>query len=220
MDKGAHFYRCDLQLHTPRDQRWSGTHYVSDEDRSEYAARFIQACREKGLDAVAITDHHDMGFVKYIREAANTELDDSGQAVPAENQIVIFPGIELTLDVPCQALLVFDAEFPDDLFSLALTALAITPSDPSEPRTADVTRLEQITTLSELRDELDKHEYLRKRALVLHKGVAKRISTATPFHNAPTFENLWDAGLLRKGFASFRRSWIRHLWAATVRNSR
>ena len=48
MDKGAHFYRCDFQLHTPRDQRWSGTHYVSDEDRSEYAARFIQACREKG----------------------------------------------------------------------------------------------------------------------------------------------------------------------------
>ena len=167
MDKGAHFYRCDLQLHTPRDQRWSGTHYVSDEDRSEYAARFIQACREKGIDAVAITDHHDMGFVKYIREAANTELDDSGQAVPAENQIVIFPGIELTLNVPCQALLVFDAEFPDDLFSLALTALAITPSDPSEPRTADVTRLEQITTLSELHAELDKHEYLRKRYIIL-----------------------------------------------------
>ena len=81
MDKGAHFYRCDLQVHTPRDLQWSGTHYVSDEDRSEYAAGFIQACREKGLDAVAITDHHDMAFVKYIREAAKTELDDSGKAV-------------------------------------------------------------------------------------------------------------------------------------------
>ena len=63
MDKGAHFYRCDLQVHTPRDRRWSGTHYVSDEDRGEYASRFIQACRGKGLDAVAITDHHDLTYV-------------------------------------------------------------------------------------------------------------------------------------------------------------
>ena len=167
MDKGAHFYRCDLQVHTPRDLRWSGTHYVSDEDRSEYAARFIHACREKGLDAVAITDHHDMTFVQYIREAARTELDDSGQTVPEENQVVVFPGIELTLNVPCQALLLFDAEFPEDLFSLALTALAITPRDAVEPVTANVVRLEQITTLGELRDELDKHKYLRKRYIIL-----------------------------------------------------
>ena len=107
MDKGAHYYRTDLQVHTPRDLRWSGTHYVSDEDRNEYAMRFIRACREKGLDAVAITDHHDLAFVKYIREAAKTELDDDGDPVPANRQIVIFPGIELTLNVPCQALLIF-----------------------------------------------------------------------------------------------------------------
>ena len=167
MDKGAHFFRCDFQVHTPRDLQWSGKHYVSDEDRREYAARFIQACREKGLDAVAITDHHDLMFVKYIREAAKTELDDDGNPVPTNKQIVVFPGIELTLNVPCQAILIFDAEFPEDLFSLTLNALAITPKDASEPTTADVVRLEQIRTLGELRDELDKREFLRKRYIIL-----------------------------------------------------
>ena len=167
MDKGAHFYRCDLQVHTPRDRGWSGTHYISDEDRSEYAARFIQACREKGLDALAITDHHDLAFVKYIREAARAELDDDGRPVPANKQIVVFPGIELTLNVPCQALLIFDAGFPDDLFSLVLNALAITPRNASEPTSAKVVRLEQITTLGELRDELDKHEFLRRKYIIL-----------------------------------------------------
>ena len=167
MDNGAHFYRCDLQVHTPRDRLWSGKHYVSDEDRSEYAARFIQACREKRLDAVAITDHHDLTFVKYIRESAKTELDDNGNTVPANKQIVVFPGIELTLTVPCQAILIFDAELPEDLFSLALNALAITPSDASEATMAEVVRLEQITTLGQLRDELDKHEFLRKRYIIL-----------------------------------------------------
>ena len=167
MDKGAHYYRTDLQVHTPRDLRWSGTHYVSDEDRNEYAARFIQACRDKGLDAVAITDHHDLAFVKYIREAAKAEVDDEGDPMPVNRQIVVFPGIELTLNVPCQALLIFDAELPEDMFSLALTALAITPNDPSAPITAEIVRLEHVTTLVQLRDELDKHEYFRKKYIIL-----------------------------------------------------
>ena len=167
MDKGAHFYRCDLQVHTPRDLQWAGTHYITDVDRREYAARCIQACREKGLDAVAITDHHDLMFVEHIREAAKSERDNDGNPVPANNQIVVFPGIELTLNVPCQALLIFDADFPQDMFSLALTALAISPSDASEPTTAEVVRLGQITTLDTLRDELDKHEYLRNRYIIL-----------------------------------------------------
>ena len=84
MDKGAHFYRCDLQVHAPRDLVWSGRRYVSDEERSEYAARSIQACREKRLDAVAITDHHDLAFVRYIREAARPEVDDDGCSRPCK----------------------------------------------------------------------------------------------------------------------------------------
>ena len=78
MDKGAHFYRCDLQVHTPRDLHWKGPHYTTEEDRRDYASRFICACRDKGLDAVAITDHHDLAFVSYIRAAAESESDTSG----------------------------------------------------------------------------------------------------------------------------------------------
>ena len=167
MDQGAHFYRCDLQIHTPRDRHWQGPHYSSDEDRRDYASRFIKACRTRELDAAAITDHHDLSFVKYIRDAAKTELDDDGNPVPNHHQVVVFPGIELTLSVPCQALLIFDADFPDDMFDLVLNALAIDQNDPSQPTTADVVRLPHITTLEGLRDELDKHTFLRKRYIIL-----------------------------------------------------
>lgn len=98
MDKGAHYYRCDFQVHTPRDRQWTGQVYVTDEERNEYASRFIAACREKSLDAVAITDHHDLTFAKYIREAAKTEVDNDGNPVPEDRQIRVFPGIELTLN--------------------------------------------------------------------------------------------------------------------------
>ena len=57
MDKGAHYFRCDLQVHTPRDLRWSGPNAVTNEERMAYARRLVAACRDIGLDAVAITDH-------------------------------------------------------------------------------------------------------------------------------------------------------------------
>ena len=166
MDKGAHFYRCDLQVHTPRDPHWRGPHYTSDEGRREYASRFIQACRDKGLDAVAITDHHDLAFVSYIRDAASSELDEDGNLIPPGRQVVVFPGIELTLSVPCQALLIFDADFPADMFDLVMNALAIDQNDASQATIGNVTPVPKITTLNQLRDELDRHTFLRTRYII------------------------------------------------------
>ena len=129
MDRGAHYFRCDFQVHSPRDLQWSGPHHETDAERREYAFRFIRACREKQIDAVAITDHHDLSFVSYIREAARSELDQDGAPISAEKQIVVFPGMELTLSVPCQALLILDADFPDDEFETVLATLAIEQND-------------------------------------------------------------------------------------------
>ncbi|MDB9830765.1 MAG: hypothetical protein P8P28_03990 [Polaribacter sp.] len=62
MNKGTKFYNCDFQVHSPRDLNWSGVKPTSDEDRNEYAERFVLACRDKDINAVAITDHHDLTF--------------------------------------------------------------------------------------------------------------------------------------------------------------
>jgi hypothetical protein len=70
MDNGAHFYCCDFQVHTPRDRQWTGTTCVTPDERAAYAATLVDACRVKGLNAIAITDHHDMAFVQYVRNAA------------------------------------------------------------------------------------------------------------------------------------------------------
>ncbi|MES2358361.1 MAG: hypothetical protein V4529_08440 [Gemmatimonadota bacterium] len=98
MDKGAHYHRCDFQVHTPRDRQWSGNGAVSDDERRAYAREFVAECHRKNIDAVAISDHHDMAFVKYIRDAATTAEEDTGRP------LIVFPAMELTLGVPCQAL--------------------------------------------------------------------------------------------------------------------
>ena len=61
-DKGAHFHKCDFQVHTPRDLNWQGAGAATEEERRQYALEFTAACRAKGIDAVAITDHHDLCF--------------------------------------------------------------------------------------------------------------------------------------------------------------
>lgn len=166
MDKGAHFYRCDFQVHTPRDPQWVGGEAISDTERQVYAAAFIAACREKGLNGVAITDHHDMVFVPFIREAAKNERDENGEIIPASSRIAVFPAMELTLAVPCQAIIIFDADFPGDLFSLAMNALAITQNALAESRCRQAERL-AIMSLSAVCDKLNEHEYLKGKYILL-----------------------------------------------------
>jgi AAA domain len=165
MDRGAHFHRCDFQVHSPRDANWSGDRPTDDAGRASYASELVAACRALGVDAIAVTDHHDLSFFPFVRAAADTEADENGNPLPPEKRLVVFPGMELTLAVPCQALLVLDADLPLDRLSLVPEALAMATIPIDEPL-GPVQRLD-IHTFTELYEELDKREWLRGRYIVL-----------------------------------------------------
>ena len=166
-DKGGHFYRSDFQVHTPRDTQWTGAHPVSDADRKVWAEDFVAQCRSKALHAVAITDHHDFAFFPFVSAAAKNETDADGDAIAAQDQLVVFPGLELTLTVPCQAILILDADFPEFRLSDVLKALLFDPIDPSLPTIPQTTALTDSGDLKLLHDKLDKHDWLRGRYIVL-----------------------------------------------------
>ncbi len=192
MDKGAHFYKCDFQVHTPRDAGWAGGDAVTDAERKTYSEELIIACRRKGLGAIAITDHHDFAFYPHVRDAALAELDDTGHPVPPQDRIVVFPGLELTLTAPnCQALLILDAEFPTNLLPSVLTALAITAAPESASKHATVQRIPQtvVSDLSDLYAKLSAHSHLAGRFIVL-----------------PNVTETGHGTMLRSGFANFYKS--------------
>lgn len=184
MDKGAHFYRCDFQVHTPRDLNWNGANAISEDERKAYAEELISACREKGINAVAITDHHDLLFLKYIKEAARNERDDAGNYYDANNQLVVFPGIELTFANPasCQAILILDANIVTDFFIRILNKLSLTPSPDTNRSTAEVIPIsvDTVNGLGDLYAKLDTIEGLKGKYIVLpnlslgHGGVLRR----------------------------------------------
>ena len=126
MFNGAHFHCCDLQVHSPRDIGWTGNRPVTEDERAQFANDFIAACRRKGLEAVAITDHHDLQFCPYIRRAAAAEATAAGTPVPENERIVIFAGMELTLGkAACQAIVLFDPDLDDISVARAAPALGI-----------------------------------------------------------------------------------------------
>ena len=142
MDKGNHFRKCDLQVHTPRDRNWGAGNKVTEEERHKYAKQFIKDCREAGLDAIAITDHHDMVFYEYFNKAANEERDSEGGTVAEQDRIIVFPGIELTFhQPPIQGLLIFDANFPETFFPTVLGALSIAQAAKTDSKTIETANI-------------------------------------------------------------------------------
>ncbi len=170
MDKGAHFYKCDFQVHTPRDINWQGDRAVTQETRKTYAEDFIKKCRFLGLSAVAITDHHDFSFYATIRAAAENEIDENGFSISPDKRIIVFPGVELTFSTPpCQALLIMDSDYPLNNLNQILHLFGITPNPPEDATTVITVPITNtiVNGFVELYEKLDTIESLRGRFIVL-----------------------------------------------------
>jgi chromosome segregation protein len=204
-DRGAHFHRSDFQVHTPRDGAWKGKKARTADERTTYAKDFVAECRRIGLNAVAITDHHDLLFAPIIRKAAAEEVDENGDLLPEWQRLVVFPGVELTLALGRQALLILDADFPDDRLVQVLQALAITPVDEAESTLPAVKSLDHITSFSELHKKLDEHEWMQGRYIVLpnatdrgHKSIMRK-GMQTEYKDMPCVGGYLDGSIDKIG---------------------
>ena len=196
MDKGAHFYKCDFQVHTPRDRNWTGSKFGVDaneleglsaesvteisEGRIQFAKEYLKKVREAGLNAIAITDHHDVVFAKIIRKVAEEENAEYIASANPENVVLVYPGIELSLANPAsQAILLFDADFPDTDLDSVIHFLGINPTRELEKHTVETQRISQeiINDLLHLHKKLNELAYCRGKYIILpHVGYGSQHS--------------------------------------------
>lgn len=186
MDKGAHFYRCDFQVHSPRDRNWTGQKFgVNQEeldnltpeqkqqiidDRIQFSKEYLEKIRNAGLNAVAITDHHDVITVKLIRKVAEEENQAFIAASQYEKVVKIFPGIELSLSNPAsQCIIIFDSDFSDANLDSVLHFLGINPTNEFEKFTVETQRISQdiIHDLVHLHKKLDELAYCKGKYVLL-----------------------------------------------------
>ncbi|MGQ2914561.1 TrlF family AAA-like ATPase [Microbacterium aurantiacum] len=166
-DHGGHFYKADFQVHTPRDTQWDGTRPQDEAERKTWAESFVAAARTRGLHAVAISDHHDFAYFPYVKEAAQSETTADGGPVPEKERLVVFPALELSLTVPCQAIMILDAEFPTSRLDDVLKALHFEPIDPALTALPQTQNLDDSGDLNEIHAKLDKHVWLKGRYILL-----------------------------------------------------
>lgn len=103
---GAVWRRFDLQCHTPRDLRWQGSPDLPggtelfEQARHAWADGFVAAALAKSLSVVAVTDHHDVAMLPYVRAAV----------AAADGRLFVFPGVEVTCKDAVQCIALFDPD--------------------------------------------------------------------------------------------------------------
>jgi chromosome segregation protein len=158
---GTTWHKSDFQCHTPRDRAWMGATRLpggspADEAvREAWAATFVGECVKRGLSAVAITDHHDIGLAPYLQRAG----------ISSGPQIVVFPGIEITCSDDAQCIAVFDPSADTALLQKLLHKLpGVMPADAADAKTCAV----QPTgwTVAQLFDAAREEPHLRDACII------------------------------------------------------
>lgn len=175
----AYWRKSDFQVHSPRDPNWTGARPIGqgqviagtgakttaqdvDAARAAWAKDFVDQCVTKRLEAVALTDHHEMIMVPYVQqEIANRKTADPNF------DLWLFPGMELTASGGKQCLIIFDADLSEDWRKQAQGKLGIVYADLDE-KSAKSPPVTQLTSnYADIGELLDELEGLRGRYIVL-----------------------------------------------------
>ncbi|NVN17588.1 MULTISPECIES: TrlF family AAA-like ATPase [Flavobacteriaceae] len=186
MDKGAKFYRCDFQVHSPRDINWTGARFgvnaeqianlsqiekqEIEDNREQFCKEYLDKISNSGINAIAMTDHHDVVFVQHLRKVAKEQNEIHELMGEPEKMVTVFPGIELSLSNPAsQVIIIFDADFEDTHLNSVLNFIGIQPTDKFDRQTVQTQRISQevINNLSQLHKVLDEVNYCKGRYIVL-----------------------------------------------------
>lgn len=152
----AYWRKCDFQIHTPRDCNWQGPRPIGlgedlqgspatpddvDHQRQIWADAFVDECVARGLEAIAMTDHHEMVMVPYVQKA----IEDR-KAADATFDLWLFPGMELTAHGGVQCLILFDTDLSEDWRRQAQGKLGIVYADQEEKAARSPAQVVQLAS--------------------------------------------------------------------------
>ena len=133
-----------------------------DAERALWAKEFVNQCVAKDLQAVALTDHHEMIMVPYVQN----ELEKRREINP-EFDLWFFPGMELTARDGRQCLIIFDVDLSEDWRKQAQGKLGIVYAERNE-KNATAPKVTQIKfNYPDIANTLDDVERLRGKYIIL-----------------------------------------------------
>jgi hypothetical protein len=106
---GLHFHKLDLHTHTPASKCYL--------HKDHTAEQIVQAAIEKGLEAIAITDHNTAEWIDQMKSAAEG------------TDLVIFPGVEISMNEGFHLVALFDPGVDQKHVESFLGAIDIKPEE-------------------------------------------------------------------------------------------
>lgn len=104
---GARWWKVDFHTHTPESDDYAGGEQdatIRASLKQQTPEDWLKNHMAAGLDAVVVTDHNTTGFISRLQTAYST-MD---QNAPSFRPLVIFPGLELSVNGGLHLLAVFD----------------------------------------------------------------------------------------------------------------
>lgn len=135
VDRGASYFRADLQVHTPVDKRWPGPAPTEPDARAELALTYLRAAKDRGIDLVGITEHHDVSWIDELRHAAG------------RLKMHLLPGFEVESQEGIHVLCLFD---PKTRVARLEDALALLGLPTSKREASKVTEIRSNLSLGDL----------------------------------------------------------------------
>jgi len=93
----ARFYPVDLHCHSPLSPCFGRKDGIVEDDIQATAEQIAIAGCQKGIYLIAITDHHRCEKAKDIADASH-EIKDSGQNLYPNNNLIVLPGMEISVE--------------------------------------------------------------------------------------------------------------------------
>ena len=91
---GSRWWRVDVHAHSPKSYDFKDQM----EETADAMRQWLEAARDAGIDAIAVTDHNTAEAISLIQNVASK----------VDTAPVVFPGVELTANDGCHLLLLMD----------------------------------------------------------------------------------------------------------------
>ncbi|BBO04468.1 hypothetical protein SG09_38180 [Bradyrhizobium ottawaense] len=196
---GTTWHKCDFQCHTPRDLNWTGSPELPGGDdatelaRQQWAESFVAAAEAAKLQAVAISDHHDICLSAYVLDAAKR----------LNSNVRVFPAVEITCSDNAQCLVIFDPNASADTQKLALSAAGdILVAAAADAKTCKI--LPARKTVADFVQAVQTERHLRDISVVLpHFSKEEDHKSLNEAGHHPRFANLpIDGVYIERAYAS------------------
>lgn len=142
---GARWWRLDIHAHSPASKDYGSEGRDTETGKPSFDM-WLQAYIDAGIDGLVVTDHNTHAGIDDARKALDS-LRESNADLP---NLVLFPGVELTVTGGVHVLAIFDPETPSETIATLIARCRYNGTRGGSTETANITVVDAAKEINDL----------------------------------------------------------------------